>query len=60
MKIILDEKRLDELHRKLENRFNILVYLDRLGVEWAEKAIEPNKIYWTPEEYLKCYNNPQA
>lgn len=43
------------------NRFNILVFLEDLGIEWAKIAIDPDDDrYWTPEEYLDCYNNPEA
>ena len=54
----MTEEQIELLYWRLRNKFSILVYLEELGLAWAETAIEPahNKA-WSHNEYLECYGS---
>lgn len=61
VKLVLNQSELDSLKFKLRERFKILNILEEEGVHWAKCAINPeDNVGWTHDEYLSCYNNPEA
>ena len=50
-----EQEDLNERLNKLMNRFNILTFINQLGLEWSIGVLERND-GWNREKYIHCFD----